>query len=515
MSKASQLRQKAQEHLKKGRLEKAIEEYTRLVSVDSRNPNVYNELGDIYLKAGDRVQAVASFEKASSHYEKVALYNNSIAVCKKILRVVPNRLETIFKLGELKAKQHFAAEAESFFLQYMNGLLDEPQPAQPGVQERVELMLDLVPESEDVTTTAAELYAGIGLRTDAAELLARLVQRFRSAGDGERAAGCLERFNAIAEGLGPEDRARIEATLGAAAESGGAPGPPGAMSSPVPEPGVTEIPDPAAVFDEVASESANEGGGEEASSAVEAGREDAPATPAPGETVFEIPSADGGKDVSTAGAAPVAEKSEPPAGETVYEIPSNGGGVNGPAAGDDVSDASGTTNPDEAVYDIPAADDETADSLDDILDEVDGSVREAPATEKLAEEITSDVEEDDYRSHYDLGMAYLEMALYNEAIKEFQAASRSIQLQTKCLEMIGHSFIKLDNPRLAVKQLERGLAEAKANGGETLGINYNLGLAWEMLGDFDRARDHFEEVYIVDMTFRDVEEKMKKFNTVS
>ena len=125
MSKASQLRHRAQEFLKKGKLDKAIEEYKKLVQVESRNPNLYNELGDLFLKAEDRVQAVSCLEKASVNYEKVALYNNAVAVCKKILRVVPNRLETIFKLGELKAKQKFEGEAAGYFSQYLQRMLGE------------------------------------------------------------------------------------------------------------------------------------------------------------------------------------------------------------------------------------------------------------------------------------------------------------------------------------------------------------------------------------------------------
>jgi hypothetical protein len=45
--------------------------------------------------------------------------------------------------------------------------------------------------------------------------------------------------------------------------------------------------------------------------------------------------------------------------------------------------------------------------------------------------------EADYRSHYDLGMAYIEMDLLAEAIREYQIASKSPQFQVKCLEMIG------------------------------------------------------------------------------
>jgi hypothetical protein len=36
-----------------------------------------------------------------------------------------------------------------------------------------------------------------------------------------------------------------------------------------------------------------------------------------------------------------------------------------------------------------------------------------------------------------------------------------------------------------------------------------------MLGEFETAREHFEEVYVIDMSFRDIAEKMKKFSTVT
>ena len=81
--------------------------------------------------------------------------------------------------------------------------------------------------------------------------------------------------------------------------------------------------------------------------------------------------------------------------------------------------------------------------------------------------------------------------------------------------MIGHCFLQQDNPRLAVKQLRRGLEITNIADSENLGVHYNLGLAYELLGEHEKAREHFEEVYIVDISFRDVAEKMKKFSSVS
>ena len=49
---------------------------------------------------------------------------------------------------------------------------------------------------------------------------------------------------------------------------------------------------------------------------------------------------------------------------------------------------------------------------------------------------------EDHESHYDLGMAYMEMGLYDEAIGEFQVASKGRPMEVKCLEMIALCFLE-------------------------------------------------------------------------
>ena len=109
-------------------------------------------------------------------------------------------------------------------------------------------------------------------------------------------------------------------------------------------------------------------------------------------------------------------------------------------------------------------------------------------------------------------MAYIEMDLLSEAIREYQIASKSPQFQVKCLEMIGVCFLKQNQPQLAIRQLSKGLSLIDGDSDESMGIKYNLGLAYEMIGDADNARASFEDVYVIDVTFRDVAEKLKKLS---
>jgi tetratricopeptide (TPR) repeat protein len=120
--------------------------------------------------------------------------------------------------------------------------------------------------------------------------------------------------------------------------------------------------------------------------------------------------------------------------------------------------------------------------------------------------------DEDYRSHYDLGMAYLEMDLLAEAIREYQLSSKSEAYQTRALEMIGLCFLRQNQPNLAIKQLTKGLQSINPGDTESLGIKYNLGLAYEMVGDVEQALGAFEDVYVEDVTFREVAKKIEKYS---
>ncbi len=494
MSKASQLRQKAQNYLKTGKISDAIEAYKKLLQIESRNPNLYNELGDIYLRAEDRMQAVLSFDKAVDNYENVALYNNAVAVCKKILRVVPNRLESIFKLGELKAKQKFIGEASRMFIQYLElASSGEADPMQENILPKVEVILELVPEDDELHARAAEVLTYIGLKISAAEVFARLIVRSVGSGDGEKTDFYRGRLDLLREALTAEEQAHMEDIL--------------AESLELEDDGEESDKEPDLTVEEIDTTAAAESVGSDPAASPEPPVEEPPAAK-------EIPA----QEPAPQPAAREVEEKPAPARE--YEIPEE------PAAEEKQEAPAAPEVTEEYVIDETPADDPAVepdagvtppdDNVSDILDAEDAA-NEANVvdTDDLVKEITSDVEENDFRSHYDLGMAYIEMALYNDAIRELQISARSEQLQLRGLEMIGHCFLQLDNPRLAVKQLNRGLEIAMTTGGDNLGIHYNLGLAYEALNEAEKAREHFEEVYIVDVTFRDISEKMKKYSAVS
>ncbi len=111
---------------------------------------------------------------------------------------------------------------------------------------------------------------------------------------------------------------------------------------------------------------------------------------------------------------------------------------------------------------------------------------------------------------YDLGLAYLEMGITEEAIHYFQMASREPDLRVRACNMLGLCFLGMEAPDLAVKEFERGLATPDIPEGETVGLYYNLATAYERLGDYRRAMDELKKVYAIDINYLDVRDKLRQ-----
>jgi len=116
--------------------------------------------------------------------------------------------------------------------------------------------------------------------------------------------------------------------------------------------------------------------------------------------------------------------------------------------------------------------------------------------------------EDDYESHYDLGVAYKEMGLLDDAIGEFQMALRGRSNRLATYEALGQCFIEQQSYKVAVTVLSRALHEPTLQDDQRIGVLYLLGISCEVLQRFDEARGYFQRVYATDIHFRDVNQRL-------
>jgi tetratricopeptide (TPR) repeat protein len=112
--------------------------------------------------------------------------------------------------------------------------------------------------------------------------------------------------------------------------------------------------------------------------------------------------------------------------------------------------------------------------------------------------------EDDFESHYDLGVAYKEMGLLDDAITEFQKALRSRAHRLPAYEALGQCFVEQGRFQVAATVLSRALHEPGLDDEKRVGVLYLLGYSCEALQRKDEARGYFQRVYATDINFRDV-----------
>ena len=132
----------------------------------------------------------------------------------------------------------------------------------------------------------------------------------------------------------------------------------------------------------------------------------------------------------------------------------------------------------------------------------------ADMLKKFKQGVAENVDAEDYQSHYDLAIAYKEMGLIDEAIAGFQRALGSPSNRLPTYEALGHCFIEKEQYKMASSILTRALAERDASEEKLLGVLYLLGRAAEGQGNVDDALAYYQRVFMLDIQFRDVAERI-------
>ncbi|NNL30707.1 MAG: tetratricopeptide repeat protein [Gemmatimonadetes bacterium] len=631
------LKQKARKAEQKEDWQKALEHYdkalTELARDDQVDIGLYNRVGDLYVRVGRLEPAVEHYEKAVELYREAYLPNNAIAVCKKIIRNVPNHHAAYLVIGQIRAEQGFLPDARTNFLTYA-----ERMQAAGDLDESFRALIefcDLAPEDVGVRVTVAEQMAAQGRTDEAVEQLTVVHRHYTQSGDDDRAdeieaqireldpdadltavvAGGFgetaldddfEGFGEISLGgdaFGSDDESVAPATVADAMEeaasdlekaaeqlqASAATAPESTEAEAEIDAGLegfdiqagggealdsdrdpvdfdddedeaVELPimsfDDAEDASEVKLATAHEEDAEDLGleTAHEEEAEDLGLetdheeeaedlgleTDDDEEEVVELPIMSFDDDVDS-GDAPSSDDAGDSFEQAVEESRSDATEVEpeevepAPQAAEEVSAAAPESDRTEAAPSPAEAEpppsrdtgdrgyvdlgamilgggDEKSTRFTVAYEEPSGD-EEADFAKMLSqfkEKVSENLDSSDVRAHYDLGTAYKEMGLLDEAITSFQAALRASADHLPTYEMMGQTFIEMGQPEAAVRTLERALDSADTVEDELVGIYYYLGRAYEALENSDSAVDFYDRVFALDINFADVTERLRE-----
>lgn len=576
MSNIAKLKKNAAEFEQKKQYDKALDLYQQVLSAsrasdEERDVPLYNRVGDLHFRLGNTEEAISYYEKAVDLYADGGFFNNAIALCNKILRYSPNRSIAYYKLGLISAKKGFNSDAKQNFLEYADrmqkaGKLDEAFRA-------LKEFADLCPGQDDVRLMLAEQLARADRKPEALEQLQLLYDTLDAEGRTTEATAAVERMKALDPGftprktITPRQRKKdglVFLDLGynddvPAAPARAAPAAPAtevrpevplasarseakaldgleltSLTDSEPSPGIEKTAPPAPPELELIMPDYNEkplaGDKVDESARTAAAGADDSSRKTPAESLAPLdlaPLVDEPRPEVTdqpAAAASVGETADDATIPVLYDTT-----LHDPLAGLDVI-ATGATAEYEAMPETaPSAEyvdlgrwleeTRTPQSTRMVTDDeapLDDQQKDfAEMLEKFKQGVARSVDDTDFDSHYDLGIAFREMGLIDEAITAFQKATRGSAHRVRASEALGECFIEKGQPAVAVTVLERIVKETELSEDALVGVYYLLGRAAEELDDIAEASAYYQRVISVDMGFRDAAGRLASLPRVS
>jgi tetratricopeptide (TPR) repeat protein len=124
--------------------------------------------------------------------------------------------------------------------------------------------------------------------------------------------------------------------------------------------------------------------------------------------------------------------------------------------------------------------------------------------------IDANLEANDFQAHYDLGIAFKEMGLLDEAIAQFQKALRSPDGRLRTSEQLGAAFFAKGQYAICEAVLRRAVDGLPGADDEKIGLLYWLGRALEAQQRGRDALPLYERALAVDIRFLDLGERVER-----
>ncbi len=111
---------------------------------------------------------------------------------------------------------------------------------------------------------------------------------------------------------------------------------------------------------------------------------------------------------------------------------------------------------------------------------------------------------------FELGVLYYEAGRFLDAVQQFQKSKSNPQRRIRSLYYMALCFKSMGQHDLAIEQLENASSELSLMDETKMDIIYELGSICEMNGRIDKASEYFKQIYAVDISYRDVAQKIEK-----
>jgi len=536
MAELGETKRKVAEFESKGDYKNAIIELEKAVQEFPNDGTLFNRLGDLYIKTNQQAKALDIYEKGVRVFKEETFFPNAIALCKKILRLDKERTEIYGLLGGLHKELDQRGEAASYLLEYADRKLGANELE--AALKAYDTIKELVPNNPKILETISAIYEKLGKKEEGVELLKeakeievkqeRIKETLIPTSEEEKVTVKEEKIEEV-KAAAPKPKEEIPLEEFVSPE----------VAELLKDTKKTPAAEEAVAEEEVGGQLSeidktvelgelylNLGSEEEAVDCFRTAAEQAlsqekidqaltlnkkiaqlrPFDLKSRQHLIEIAKIKGDTQMQINSMLELAEaltrrdaRSEAQSlYKKVLELdPEN------PVASQMVVKAEKS----KEFIDLGEIlrSELSGEKKDEGLQTIDGLVSE------FRREVFESIGEGDYRSHYDLGVAYKEMGLYQEAIEEFEFATKDESIKLKAYEMIGACLLEKGKIEDALRTLDNSLKITGRPGREYFGIYFLMAHCYEAQGNLTKALKAYMNAYNLDKT---VPELTKKITTL-
>ena len=178
------------------------------------------------------------------------------------------------------------------------------------------------------------------------------------------------------------------------------------------------------------------------------------------------------------------------------------------------ADGGGLDGDDDNAFNLAR---ELADELGDVAPAEGGDEPVQVSVESVLAEFKKGVDrvvaQDDADTHHDLGIAYKEMGLVEDAVGEFEKAARNAKKEADAYYMVGLCRMEQGQTDDAVQAFVRALKASIVTDHQRTAVGYELGNALQSLGKNEQAMQAFQRVADKDPGFKDVVTRIEALMT--
>jgi tetratricopeptide (TPR) repeat protein len=120
------------------------------------------------------------------------------------------------------------------------------------------------------------------------------------------------------------------------------------------------------------------------------------------------------------------------------------------------------------------------------------------------------IPQEDYQIHLQLGLAFMEQGLIDEAIEEFNIAAKDKNLTLECLTLISHSHRLKGKAEEAESWLNRAIKLVAPGTDQYFALMFDLGMIYEQNKEFDKALSIYRDIQSWNPTYQSVGERISR-----